>query len=512
MINLQEVYQKSEEETRAYLGLLILFLVLILGSVVFISPILTFAAVIGLAFVVLSFLRPTWTLAFISIYLPFEPFLLKWVPDDVYLFARYFSEVLIYVLVAVVVWRIVSKQIKHRTSPIDFPLILFMIALASSVLINFIAPTTAILGARQILRFILVFFIAFYLAPPKAYIKRLLTVMFVILLIQSAIGLFQAGSGGLIDSFLLPSETRTYADIQLKSGVEQFWDPGSRVFATLGRYDRLGTFIAFFLLLATGLIYERKLKDKRMDLWWLFALGLPTLVLTYSRSSWFGFLLGFLFIALLIKRDRRVLIGLVGCLIVIGSYLTYSGVVVRHLTDLPQQSVAERFFEAFSYERWRGEYYGLGRLYWIVQTPAVVVPASPFFGHGPGMYGAGAAAALANSKVYEELGLPFGVYGTDGYIDNNWFSLWGETGSLGLIFYLIMYGALFRYSYRLYKRSDDPYVRGLAIGYCGAMLAVGLNAFLATFLEVRTLAFYLWLYGGFIVVLGEGKKHEHHSS
>lgn len=34
------------------------------------------------------------------------------------------------------------------------------------------------------------------------------------------------------------------------------------------------------------------------------------------------------------------------------------------------------------------------------------------------------------------------------------------------------------------------------------MLAVALNAFLATFLEVRTLAFYLWLYGGFIVVLG----------
>ncbi len=37
------------------------------------------------------------------------------------------------------------------------------------------------------------------------------------------------------------------------------------------------------------------------------------------------------------------------------------------------------------------------------------MPASPIFGHGPGTYGGGAAAVLGNSKVYDELGLPFGV-------------------------------------------------------------------------------------------------------
>ncbi len=506
MINLQEVYQKSEQETKVYLVLLALALTVIIASIVFVSPLVTLAAVIGLVFVILSFYRPTWTLAFLAVYLPFEPFLLKWVPDDIYLFARYFSEILIYVLVVVLAWRFLAKQVKRRTSPIDFPLVLFLIVLVSSILINLVPPTIAILGARQILRFILVFFLVFYFAPTKDYIKKLTLIMFSIMLFQCALGLFQAGSGGLIDSYLLPSETRTYADIQLKSGQEQFWDPGSRVFATMGRYDRLGTFIAFFLLLATGLIYENKLRKKHPGLYWMFVLAIPTLVLTYSRSSWFGFLLGFLFIALLIKHDRRVMIGVAAFAIIVASYLAYTGLVVRYLTDVPQQTVAERFFEAFSYERWRGEYYGLGRLYWIVQTPTVVVPASPFFGFGPGQFGAGAAAALGNATVYEELGLPFGVYGTDGYIDNNWMSLWGETGTLGLIFYLAMFAALFRYSYRLYRESDDPYVRGLAIGYCAALLAVSLNAFLATFLEVRTLAYYLWLYGGLIVVLGEKEK------
>jgi O-antigen ligase len=210
--------------------------------------------------------------------------------------------------------------------------------------------------------------------------------------------------------------------------------------------------------------------------------------------------LGFLFIALWIKKDKRVLIAVVSLLVVLFGYLAYSGLVVRYLVDTPQQTVVERFFESFSYERWRGEYYGLGRLYWMVQTVATVVPASPLFGFGPGQYGGGAVAALGNTKVYEQLGLPFGVYGTDGYIDNNWFSLWGETGTIGLAFYLWMYLALFFFAIKIYKKSKgDFFVRALSLGLAAAMIAVALNAFLATFLETRTLAFYLWLYCGFVV-------------
>lgn len=506
MINLHQVYKHAEEETKGALILLLLALVLVVLSVVFWSPVATVAGMVGLVFLIMTVLRPTWTLFFVAVYLPFEPFLLKWVPDYLYLPARYFSELLIYLVVAVVLWRFATKQIKFRESPIDFPFVLFLIVLATSALINLVPVIDAGLGMRQILRFLLVFFSTLYLYPSKQFLKKLTLVMFIIVALQSALGLFQAGVGGAIDGFLLPSESRSYEDIQLTAGVDQFWDPGSRVFATLGRYDRLGTFIAFFLVIAAGLLYEKKIFKKRGELLWLFLLGLPTLVLTYSRSSWFGFLLGFLFIGLWVKRDRRVMVGFASFLIIVMSYLAYSGLVVRYLTEYPSQSVAERFFEAFSYERWRGEYYGLGRLYWIVETPRTVVAASPIFGHGPAMYGAGAAAALGNSDVYEELGLPFGVYGTDGYIDNNWFSIWGETGTLGFVFYLAMFAALFRYSYRVYQDSDDPLVRGLAIGYCGAMLAVSLNAFLATFLEVRSLAYYFWLYGAFIVVLGHREK------
>ncbi len=196
---------------------------------------------------------------------------------------------------------------------------------------------------------------------------------------------------------------------------------------------------------------------------------------------------------------------------------------MQFITESPGQSLVERFYESFSYARWRGEYYGLGRLFWMVQTPMTVIPASPIFGHGPGQYGGGVVAALSNTRVYEELGLPFGVFGTEGMIDNNWFSLWGEVGTLGMIFYVWIYVAIFVYAIRLYQRSRDAVARAIAVGLAAAMIGIAFNAFLSTVLEIRTLAFYLWMYAGFVFVLGmrerrtkkrrknKSKKNRHHA-
>ena len=265
--------------------------------------------------------------------------------------------------------------------------------------------------------------------------------------------------------------------------------------------------MAFIMLILVAVIYERATNEKdRLWIWLLLIVSLPILALTYSRSAWFGFLLGFIFIGAVIKRDKRVITAVVVVPSLLLSYVVITGLVVRELVDVSSQSITNRFFEAFSYEHWAGEYHGLGRVYWIVQTVTKVVPASPIFGHGPGTYGGGAVAALGNTQVYDELSLPFGVYGTDGYIDNNWFSLWGEVGTLGLAMYLWMFVALFMACLHVYQNSDDPETRALALGACAAMLAITLNAFLATFLEVRTLAPYLWVMTGLVVALGQREK------
>lgn len=483
--------------------LLIILLVALIGAQFFVSPLGVLAILVAVGFVALTAARPLLTLGVLAVYLPFESIILKFTPDEIYVFARYFSEGLIYILAAVVLWRMLTGGIRPRTSPIDLPFLLFLVVLLASAVINAVPPSVAVLGARQILRFILVFFLVLYLKPDRRYVKQLTFLLLGVVGVESMIGLAQSFAGGSLDAFLLPSEARTFGEIALTGGVAQFWDPGSRIFATLGRYDRLGNFLYFFLLIAVGLFYEARALKSRRDLMPLFLVAIPALVFTYSRSSWFAFLLGFLFIGMIIKRDRRVTAAFISFLIVITSYLAVSGLNVRFITEAPGQTIVERFYESFSYARWRGEYYGLGRLFWMVQTPMTVVAASPLFGFGPGQYGGGAVAALGNTRVYEQLGLPFGVFGTEGIIDNNWFSLWGETGTIGIILFLWMYAALFRECVRVYRTSTDPFTKAVAIGTAAAMIGIAFNALLSTVLEIRTLAFYLWLYAGFVVVLGE---------
>lgn len=482
-------------------------LLLAVAAQVFVSAASVLAVLISLVCVVLAFRRPLSILGLLALYLPFEPFLLTLVPNDLYIFVRYLSEGLIYLLCAVVLWRLLIGQQKLKSSPIDLPFALFLTVLLAAALINAVPPSAAILGARQILRFLLVFFLVLNLRPSATYIKQLTIGLFSVLAFEAVLGYLQVLSGGALDAILLPAASKTLGDITLTSGVVQYWDPGSRAFATFGRYDLFGNFLAFFLPIIVAYFYEMKLRPPRPLYWLIPFLGLPVLIFTYSRASWFAFLIAFLVISVGLFRDRRVVLAFAAFAIVALGYIGLTGLNVRFITEVPGQTLVERFYESFSITRWRGEYYGLGRVFWMVQVPNVVVPSAPLFGVGPGQFGGGAAAALGQTRVYDRLGLPFGVFGTDGYIDNNWFALWAETGTLGLLAYLWMYIILFRSGLRLGREGQSPWVRALGKGYAAALCGAVLIAFLSTALEIRTFGFYLWLYGGFVMVLLELKTH-----
>lgn len=502
------MYKQAEDHTTLSVAILLVALILILFVQSITSPAFVLAGVIVLLVIVMTILRPEYTLGLLSIYLPFESVILKFIPDDVYVFARYGSEFLIYLIAIVVIFRIISGKRPYRVTKFDLPFFLFVGVILASAIVNFVPPTIAVLGARQILRFMIIFFLVVQIAPSKSFIRHLTWTMLGIVVFQSILGIFQFFIGEPLDVFLISSEERTLGSIVLTGGVEQFWDSGSRVFATLGRYDRLGNFLYIFLLIASGLLFTKQILKRQSWIPYIFLFGVPALVLTYSRSSWFAFLLGFLFIGLVIKKDRRVLAGLAAFVILIITFVTSSGLNVGLITEGSGQTLSERFYESFSYARWSGEYYGLGRTFWFVHTPLDVVSASPILGFGPGQFGGGAVSALGNTRVYEQLGLPYGVFGTEGFIDNNWFSLWGEVGTLGMVFYLWIYVGLFLFALRTSRETEDPFVKALALGLCAVLIGIGFNAFTSTLLEIRTSAFYLWMYAGFVYVLAGERKSE----
>jgi hypothetical protein len=447
--------------------------------------------------------RPAWIFSLWLVYLPLEPFILKWVPDELYVYARYGSEVLLYaILLSAVIHRL------WRPSPLSFkefpfgPTFLGLVALVGvSALVNLVEPTEALLGARMIFRFLLCYFVVILLKPSALWQSITVKLLAGVVILQVFLGLSQAVIGAPLDQFLLPSERKTFGAYQLTGGTTQFWDPGERVFGTLGRYDQLGVFLALASLLLVGALYSGHWPPKNKV--WGYAsllLLLLTLTLTYSRSAWFGFLIGFLFVALVIKRDKLVLLGATLFSVAILAYAGFNGLIANRLTETASQTVVERFFESMSAERFRGEYYGLGRVYWMYHSLVTVFPAAPLFGFGPGNYGGGAVAATGQADVYDALGLPFGVYGTEGYIDNNWLSLLGELGLVGLGAYLWWYVGLGRLMVRTARDSSDSQTRALATGTAGIFVAVAVNASLATMLEVRTLAPYLWVLAALVVL------------
>ena len=219
----------------------------------FFSPWKSVGVIIG----VLSFffLLRSWeyVLYGLILYFPLEPFLLKFVSNEIYVYARYFPEILIYSLCVVLFIRKFHKKYSQLMRYGVLFFFLFVGTATVSAMINHTPFLVASLGIRQYVRFILVIFIIIMMRPSRIFSRNVCLLLFVLALGESSIGIFQAVIGYPMDMFLIPEQRKFLGDIQLTGGTTQFWESGQRIFATMGRYDQLGTFLSLVLLLLTSL-------------------------------------------------------------------------------------------------------------------------------------------------------------------------------------------------------------------------------------------------------------------
>ena len=164
-------------------------------------------------------------------------------------------------------------------------------------------------------------------------------------------------------------------------------------------------------------------------------------------------------------------------------------------------------FEAVSIDAWRDSYEGYGRIFFIINTPRMVVSQYPLFGVGPGQYGGGVAAALLHTDMYDRVHLPFGIQNTVGQIDNNWMSIWGETGTVGLIFWLGFFIAIIKMSLQVSRKSHHQFSRTTAEGLVGLTVGIMLIGFFGPYFEFRTLMFYYFSIVGVVALSWYGIKN-----
>lgn len=446
-------------------------------------------------------------ICFFVVYISFEPFLLKFSSDGAYPILKYSPEIVILIFFITVLSAHFLGGGKFIRTPIDMPLLGFSAITFISFVLNNTQMFFWILGLRQIFRYVLLYYTVIYSRLSKDAAKRIIVLLFGVLLVQSAIGIAQAFIGERADAFLLPGAKREFAHIVSPAFVYQFWSPGQRIFATMGRYDRLGTFICFALILALGLFYELGDSKNKKRLMALIVLPAVALVFTYSRMSWLGLIAALFFMNAIIRKDKKFIMIFLSIFLLSSVYLFLyiksNNLKLAAITDNASMTISSRILSLFSLQELKTSYNGYGRLYFIIQTPKKIISKYPFFGVGLGQYGSGVAYALQNRKIYDDSGLPFGIEGAQGQIDNNWMSIWAESGTLGLIFFTAIIAGLFIFIFDLYKNSADDFTKGLSLGFLGVILAVSTQAFLGPYFEVRTLSFYFWVMGGIVVGMGQ---------
>lgn len=437
------------------------------------------------------------------VWFPLENLFLRYTPVEYYAPVKYFPEILIYSAL-LVGWYRYAKSARRffLRLPTNKWFLAFIAVSAVSLALNWYNPAIWLLGLRQILRFAFVFIIILFEDYPDDVIRRFLWLGGGMILFEAALGLVQYLSGGALDHYLFFSDSVSVAGVAELEGLRQFWAPGERVFATLGRYDRLGSLLALGLIMLFPWLYA--LKKEKHRLWWSGAmiLGGAALILTYSRASWLAAALGIVTVGWYLARDRRILklAGIFGGVLAV--YLLFVVVTSNYgggAVDKPSQTLPERVVEAVSIHSWRQNYEGYGRFFFIVNTPLMVARYYPFFGVGLGNYGGGVAAALGNTKVYDKLHLPFGIQNTFGQIDNNWLSLLGETGTLGLLCWIMALVTIFKTARASAGRASTSIEKTVAQGLCGAVVGIMVLAYFGPYFEFRSLMLYFWILVGIVM-------------
>jgi hypothetical protein len=238
-------------------------------------------------------------------------------------------------------------------------------------------------------------------------------------------------------------------------------------------------FITPLLLIAVSRFLSTTNRRVKGWLCLLCAMGTAALVLTFTRASWVGFILGMVLIVTLgmirgIIHPRR-LIPFVGVAVIVVIIL------------LPKIMIRLSEDQKAAYD----ERYALMRMAWNV------IETHPLLGVGAGAYG----------YVFRRY-LPYDLEDKWLYIVHNVYLLrWAETGVIGLVSFLILLIAGLRQAF-VCSRVRDEVMSSLALGWGAGLMSLIWEMYWDTALGPQT-QFVLWFMFGLILVV---KRMGLHSS
>ncbi len=462
------------------IGLPLSLLAFFMGTIVFRQPFLVLLGLISFCVLIVVLSRIEVGIYFILLFVPVELTLDLFAPSSL----KYFDEVILLVVFLGLFFRIAATRRKEfQSTPIDRPLLVFLLIAFLSMVLNKVPFVIGLAGLRAFLQYVLLYYVIIYSEISSDILKKMVWISIIVAAILSV--------GGIIQEILGPY---AFGGWFMNIAENRAYHAGSmlRVFSTMVNPNTFGTYLSILLPVTLGLaLYESRFK-RRLVLFLLAAPMILSLILTFSRESWVGLLVGIVVVGVLI--DKRVLIILF--VLLLAASIAF-----------PQQ-IAGRLLEGFSMEYLRSSYgpptaifHGGGRAFYYVQTMRVVKD-NFLLGVGPGRYG-GSVAAIFNTPIYEKYGIPMSM----AQIDTFWMQLWGEVGTLGIIVFLFMLIKFFIEARRIVLSDETPhFLRGLTAGFMAGFVAVLVEALAANIFEVHTTMLFFWFFMAVVVRLGNELK------
>jgi O-antigen ligase len=205
------------------------------------------------------------------------------------------------------------------------------------------------------------------------------------------------------------------------------------------------------------------------------------LLLTYSRGSWLGVLVGFGVVALII--DRRALLAFLAVLLV--AYVT--------AVAMPKGLLAGGVsgYDPFATTVNRLENVGEGRdlRALLILNAIPIVEEHPLLGVGPGRYG-GAAASVFGSPVHDEYGTS-ALLTNQRTVDNFWLHIGVEGGALGVAAFLAVLGTAAYAPIRALRGAAGSRF-AVPAGVVSAIAVLCVATVTTMLLEGNTAAFLFW--------------------
>jgi hypothetical protein len=471
---------------------------LFLGTLVSLFPVETviiiLASIILCAVLIIMIQRPFAILLFLTILIPFEDFLVKFIPVSGTLqFAlRQVSELLIYGSFALLLMRQLKNNRFLRRTPIDIWLLLFILIAIISMVLNAAPLTGSVINLRAMLRYTILFYLVVNLKLSTTQRHKILKTIVGIGVIQMLIGGLQLISRGAIDPILLPPKLEfEVAGITRNAAIfTQGREIGS-IFGTLG--DTI--FLALFLLIVFA-IYLGHVKKLNLKAWLIILIFLVAINYTFARGVVLAsiFMLA-IFLAFRWGKNRIIFATtIIIPFVIVGIYfLVATAAIYRDFNNplFEKIGIIDNLTGIFTLDYiQRAQNQRLGAL---IGIPPTVMASKPFFGFGPDEETT--IEQLNNSEpsfLYRQVV-------QKGFEDVYWTAIIAYFGVLGLFaFGMILFRILWSAA-QIRQFSNDSKTRQLATTVLLLTLLTPPLLFFYRVLEFRSFSFYFWLLTGMMI-------------